>query len=94
LHCSRCGDVIGVYEPLILVSGDRIRETSMAAEPELPLSGAEHYHRACHPGSRPADRDDGAQAEVVPIKSRSAREDGERSPRGDARRRSSRRLAG
>lgn len=92
LRCARCGDVIGIYEPLIVVSGDRVRETSLAAEPELPLAGAEHYHRACYAGSPPARHDD-EQAAVVPIKARS-REEGERAPRGGARRRNSRRLAG
>ena len=47
LRCEHCGDVIGVYEPLIVRSGDDVRETSRAAEPELPLPRAQHYHREC-----------------------------------------------
>ena len=47
LRCDHCGDVIGVYEPLILrVQGDSW-ETSRIVDPQLPLPGAEHYHRAC-----------------------------------------------
>jgi hypothetical protein len=40
--------VIGVYEPLVLRVGGEVRETSRAAESNLPLAHAEHYHRACH----------------------------------------------
>jgi hypothetical protein len=47
LRCEHCGDVIGVYEPLVVRLGDEIRETSRAAEPELPLAHAQHYHREC-----------------------------------------------
>ena len=48
LRCRHCGDVIGVYEPLVLRVGGEVRETSRAAESNLPLAHAEHYHRACH----------------------------------------------
>jgi hypothetical protein len=48
-RCTRCGDVIGVYEPMVVVRGEREgRETSRAAEAELPLAGAEHFHRECY----------------------------------------------
>jgi hypothetical protein len=48
LRCTRCGDVIGVYEPLvILTDGDgKVHETSLAAQPDLSPHG-EYYHRAC-----------------------------------------------
>lgn len=46
--CQHCERVIGVYEPLIVVLGGEARETSRAAEPTLPLDGAEHYHRDCY----------------------------------------------
>lgn len=48
LRCEHCGDVIGVYEPLVVRAGDEVRETSCAAEPALPLAHAEHYHRECY----------------------------------------------
>ena len=47
MRCEHCGDVIGVYEPLIVRAGEEARETSRAAEPELPLARAQHYHRDC-----------------------------------------------
>jgi hypothetical protein len=47
LTCDECGDVIGVYEPLVLVADDGARETSRAACPDVADSG-EHYHRACY----------------------------------------------
>ena len=47
VRCEHCGDVIGVYEPLVVRSGENVRETSRAAEPELPLPRSQYYHRAC-----------------------------------------------
>ena len=46
--CARCGDVIGVYEWLVEVMGERERHTSRAAEPEVCTSEAACYHRACY----------------------------------------------
>ena len=46
--CDHCAEVIGVYEPLILVKGDEIRETSRAAEPNLHAQPGERYHRTCY----------------------------------------------
>ena len=46
--CDHCAEVIGVYEPLILVRGDEIRETSRAAEPKLLAQPGDHYHRTCY----------------------------------------------
>ena len=47
LRCTHCGDVIGVYEPLVMLTHQEVRETSYAAQPDLPSRG-EYYHRACH----------------------------------------------
>ena len=47
-RCRHCGDVIGVYEPIVVREGGEFRETARAAEPGLPLVHGEHYHRACH----------------------------------------------
>jgi hypothetical protein len=46
-RCRRCGDVIGVYEPLVLVEGSAARETAAAAEPGLRALPGARYHRAC-----------------------------------------------
>jgi len=48
LRCRHCGEVIGVYEPLIVSTGGRARETSRAAEDhdEARLRG-DCYHRGC-----------------------------------------------
>lgn len=49
LRCGHCGDVIGIYEPLVLVENGRARQTSCAAEPQLLAHEAgTHYHRACY----------------------------------------------
>jgi hypothetical protein len=49
-RCRRCGDLIGVYEPLVVCSKDGAHTTSRAAEPGLEATGATHYHRACYTG--------------------------------------------
>lgn len=48
-RCSRCGDVIGLYEPILVVANGVPRATSIAAEPEALAGSPERYHRACSP---------------------------------------------
>jgi hypothetical protein len=48
LRCARCGDAIGIYEPLIVVAADGTRQASCAAEPDLMRARGEVFHRACH----------------------------------------------
>jgi hypothetical protein len=65
LTCDECGDVIGVYEPMVLVAQDGALETSRAACPDVGESG-EHYHRACY-----AERVGGrVQAAPIGVRSR------------------------
>jgi hypothetical protein len=47
-RCQRCGDVLGVYEPLILISDDFPRVTSRAAEPHLFPTIEPGYHKTCY----------------------------------------------
>jgi hypothetical protein len=47
-RCARCGEVIGVYEPLVVVEGGGPRDSSLAAEPALSGARSELYHRGCH----------------------------------------------
>ena len=60
-RCRHCGDVIGVYEPLVLVDEDGIsRVGSCAAEPGLASEPGERYHHHCYMAARAAsDRLDG-----------------------------------
>lgn len=56
--CRFCGDVIGVYEPLIVLREGEARETSRAAR-HGRLCG-ELYHRACYQlRGEPSERIDG-----------------------------------
>jgi hypothetical protein len=48
LMCAHCDDVIGVYERLIVQLDGEVRETSLAAEGDLPFAAAAHYHEACY----------------------------------------------
>jgi hypothetical protein len=49
LRCSYCGDVIGVYEPTVVVAERGVLETALAADPDLARhSGHAHYHRSCY----------------------------------------------
>jgi hypothetical protein len=47
LRCRRCGDVIGVYEPMILLEDGKARETSRAAEPDVDGRG-DRFHGYCY----------------------------------------------
>lgn len=47
MTCEYCADVIGVYEPIVVVIEGEARETSRAAEPTLCSEHGERYHRAC-----------------------------------------------
>lgn len=48
VRCHHCDDVLGVYEPVVVVLDGQVRETSRAAEPSLPLETAALYHPACY----------------------------------------------
>jgi hypothetical protein len=48
IRCRHCGEVIGVYEPLVAVEGESSRESSLAREPSLASAPTAHYHRNCH----------------------------------------------
>lgn len=48
LLCEVCGDVIGVYEPLVVRTSNSERTTSRAAEPELRARDGAYFHRECH----------------------------------------------
>ncbi|MGA2453441.1 MAG: hypothetical protein ABSG93_07975 [Solirubrobacteraceae bacterium] len=52
LHCAHCGDVIGVYEPLVALTAGQARETSLAAEALPADNRADCYHRACYEAYR------------------------------------------
>jgi hypothetical protein len=48
LLCADCGQVIGVYEPLVHVIAGIAHKTSRAADPHLARSQADAcYHLAC-----------------------------------------------
>ncbi len=48
LKCRHCGDVIGAYEPMIVVCDGQARSTSRSAERESGPGARECYHRACY----------------------------------------------
>jgi hypothetical protein len=48
LRCRHCSDVIGVYEPMIVLFGGEARKSSRAAEREAGTPVRECYHDACH----------------------------------------------
>jgi hypothetical protein len=48
-HCVHCGDVIGAYEPMILIEDGKPRKTSTSAEQNRDRHASDHYHMACYP---------------------------------------------
>jgi predicted ATPase len=48
LRCRRCDDVIGAYEPMVVVRDGRARTTSRAAARQSLDDADECYHEACY----------------------------------------------
>jgi hypothetical protein len=48
MKCGHCGDVIGIYEPVVLLRDGQARTTSAAAEPQVGDEPGEHFHRTCY----------------------------------------------
>jgi hypothetical protein len=61
-RCAHCDELIGVYEPLVVVQRGEVRMTSRAAEPQLEGRG-EYYHGFCHETVRSQQRPTGEYAE-------------------------------
>lgn len=55
-RCHRCGDVIGAYEPMVVLSDGRAHSTSRASAPDALLDGGECYHDACYGQTRGDER--------------------------------------
>jgi hypothetical protein len=55
-RCQHCDDVIGVYEPMIVLEDGRVRTTSRAAERDRAMLLGDCYHAECYErvhGERP-----------------------------------------
>lgn len=50
-NCELCGELIGVYEPLVVRSPTGWRTTSVAAEPELRVADLACLHLDCATGN-------------------------------------------
>lgn len=48
LRCQHCGDLIGVYEPLVRLADGHPHETSRAAHPNPGDCGVPCFHRSCY----------------------------------------------
>lgn len=49
LRCAYCGDVIGAYEPIIVVIDGEAQKTSRDAEQRHDRDLGECYHQDCYP---------------------------------------------
>src|SRR5579875_3787550 len=47
LFCRHCNDLIGVYEPMVLMTPELNYETSLASDPSLYQTEHRCYHRTC-----------------------------------------------
>jgi hypothetical protein len=48
-NCAYCGDVLGVYEPIVVtIRGQHAGRTSLAAVGGLPEDGVVLMHERCH----------------------------------------------
>lgn len=57
--CPLCGDRIGVYEPMIVITPYGARRTSRAREPLLPPTDGILLHDGCY-GVEPYERGENA----------------------------------
>jgi hypothetical protein len=48
MRCGHCGEVIGIYEPLVLAHEGLVRTTSVAGEPRIGAEPGQRFHRACY----------------------------------------------
>jgi hypothetical protein len=48
LRCHHCDDVIGVYEPMVVLIDGQARNTSRAAQQDHEPPTGECYHHACY----------------------------------------------
>jgi hypothetical protein len=55
LTCRVCGDVVGVYEPVLLLGDSSSRMTSLAREPDVLSQAGLVVHRGCVSRSRLGD---------------------------------------
>jgi hypothetical protein len=62
-RCQSCGEVIGVYEPLVVREENGVHTTSRAAEPDLQAIAAAYYHRDCYAASQASPRLEASDAE-------------------------------
>jgi hypothetical protein len=46
-RCAHCGEVIGVYEPLVALVDGRASESSLVAEPACDRDADACFHREC-----------------------------------------------
>ncbi len=66
-RCTRCADVIGVYEPLVVVDSTGVRCTSLAAAAQQPDLGDATYHKACYIATQADNGRAWAHTESPPI---------------------------
>jgi hypothetical protein len=55
VRCAHCGDIIGVYEPMVRVEDGRARRTSALAERGADGPPAPSFHDACYPPAAEPD---------------------------------------
>lgn len=48
MKCGHCGEVIGIYEPLVLAHEGLVRTTSVAGDPRIGAEPGQRFHRACY----------------------------------------------
>lgn len=61
-RCQQCADVIGVYEPMVLVLDGQAHETSRAAiKDRIVGEQARRYHRECYELCSAASKENGSR---------------------------------
>jgi hypothetical protein len=48
VRCEYCDERIGVYEPMVELTGDLARRTSLAADPQSDAGRGRVFHATCY----------------------------------------------
>lgn len=65
-RCAYCGEIVGVYEPMVVLLPSGSRATSRAAEVELTDVPEASFHEACFERARGAPAQESRSEDAAP----------------------------
>lgn len=65
-RCAYCGEIVGVYEPMVVLLPSGSRATSRAAELDLKEVPEASFHEACFESARGTPAPEGQSEDAAP----------------------------